>query len=262
VTYHQLYNEDENMLIVLDQTSSAVEDYVNEDALMAGFAAGCAGAGPQLCPLASKDQNSSTTAAAEILATMYRVMDQIKTDPIPTPLGIFDFNVLASIALPSMTGPHTWPGLANCLAGVVQRNTTILAGCVDHLQTALPTLVMPEVQAAIECGEKAPRASSLAEIAPGLAAEGAKGFWGLEGAMHWATCAQWPFRAKEVYESGFGDIKTHKPILFIGNDYDSVTPLYNAVNASASFPGSAVLRYTGYGVSSPIPQYPAHCLRC
>ena len=64
-------------------------------------------------------------------------------------------------------------------------------------------------------------------------------------------CAQWQFVGKDRYEGDFR-VKTKKPILFIGNTYDPVTPLASAKAMSEKFEGSVVLERGGYGVSLPI----------
>jgi hypothetical protein len=52
--------------------------------------------------------------------------------------------------------------------------------------------------------------------------------------------------AKERYWGNFST-RTKTPILYINGEYDPVTPLENAYNASAGFAGSVVLSHSGYG---------------
>ena len=58
--------------------------------------------------------------------------------------------------------------------------------------------------------------------------------------------AQWKIYAKERYEGNFS-VKTAHPILYVNGQFDPVTPLADARNASSQFEGSAVLAHSGYG---------------
>lgn len=61
-------------------------------------------------------------------------------------------------------------------------------------------------------------------------------------------CSQWKFEAKERYTGDF-KAKTRRPLLLIGNSYDSATPIRSAYNVSSGFEGSVVLENGGFGVS-------------
>ena len=52
--------------------------------------------------------------------------------------------------------------------------------------------------------------------------------------------------AAERYWGDF-NVTTKTPILYVNGQYDPVTPLANAFNASHSFQGSSVLQHSGYG---------------
>ncbi|KAK0744705.1 TAP-like protein-domain-containing protein [Apiosordaria backusii] len=70
-------------------------------------------------------------------------------------------------------------------------------------------------------------------------------------------CAEWPFEGKGKYEEHWFDeqgnpkvIKTRKPVLFVGNRYDPVTPVKSAVTMSKIFEGSRVLERDAFGHGS------------
>ena len=56
----------------------------------------------------------------------------------------------------------------------------------------------------------------------------------------------WPIVAKERHFGNYTS-QTRHPILYIGNDYDPVTPLLYARKMATLFPGAAVLRVKAYG---------------
>lgn len=63
-------------------------------------------------------------------------------------------------------------------------------------------------------------------------------------------CSVWKVNAKERYMGTFRGIRTRTPILFLNGEYDPVTPLISARNASDGFVGSRVLSTSGVGVST------------
>lgn len=52
--------------------------------------------------------------------------------------------------------------------------------------------------------------------------------------------------AQEQYHGDF-QVKTSKPLLFVGNTGDPVTPIIGAWNMSSGFEGSVVLEHCGFG---------------
>ncbi|KAK3046035.1 hypothetical protein LTR09_012448 [Extremus antarcticus] len=61
----------------------------------------------------------------------------------------------------------------------------------------------------------------------------------------WAS-ARWRMPAKERYWGDFRET-TNTPILYVNGQYDPVTPIVGAYNASSGFAGSVVLAHSGYG---------------
>lgn len=59
-------------------------------------------------------------------------------------------------------------------------------------------------------------------------------------------CAQWKMTAAERFPSPF-KAKTNDPIVFVNGQYDPVTPMKSALEASTGFEGSVVLTHGGNG---------------
>jgi pimeloyl-ACP methyl ester carboxylesterase len=66
--------------------------------------------------------------------------------------------------------------------------------------------------------------------------------------QYWA-CPAWKFEPPERYEGNFSAANTSAPILFSNGINDPSTPMASARNASASFPGSALIVHGGLGHS-------------
>ena len=102
---------------------------------------------------------------------------------------------------------------------------------------------------AIHCGDRTVREESFEAIAP-VFEQLSNTSRILGDVVHLITahCAQWPWRAKEVYQGNF-QAKTKKPILVINNRLDAHTPVRSALNVSSGFEGSRFLEVNGTGVS-------------
>ncbi|KAJ2970511.1 hypothetical protein NUW58_g9672 [Xylaria curta] len=72
-----------------------------------------------------------------------------------------------------------------------------------------------------------------------------------------ATCAQWKLEPRERYTEGFAGVKTRKPLLVIGNTYDSATSIKSARNISETLEGSVLLEHGGFGHATI--QHPSLC---
>ena len=215
-----------------------------------GFCEGCIAA-PSQCPLA---QNH--TSAASLYAWLFQLIDTCKFHPVVLPnpaaaggdLGV-TYTILKSILDNMMYSPSTWPQLATLLHAVATRD---IAPILAYLEASLDS--PPETDAdslyAITCGDKFPRAASLAALQPYLHGLRTSRLGGdAEDAIS-ITCAQWPFGAKERYAGPFAGLRTRKPLLVIGNTWDPATPLASARNVSAGFERSVLLEQRGYGHAS------------
>ncbi|CAG8973016.1 hypothetical protein HYALB_00007865 [Hymenoscyphus albidus] len=69
---------------------------------------------------------------------------------------------------------------------------------------------------------------------------------------NWFACLGWSIVPKEVYQGPFGG-PTETPILFVGNSWDPVTPIYNALKGGNIFTQAGVLTVNepGHSVWNP-----------
>lgn len=150
---------------------------------------------------------------------------------------------------------HTdvWPNFADSIRDIFENGlptTDDISLEIDRkfLRSLAKQQAETEARSGIRCGDSSSRAHQLSEmfplfeeiqsIAPSL---------GDIDSNSILNCAAWQLTAKDRCTMPFEKFETKNPILFIGNTYDPGTPLASARNASAAFPGSALLTLDGYG---------------
>jgi pimeloyl-ACP methyl ester carboxylesterase len=102
----------------------------------------------------------------------------------------------------------------------------------------------------ILCSDSYLRAKTPEDIYSLLQAHKAQGSFADALAPGRLSCSRWKFDAAErVNTSLLRNVDTSFPLLFTNSEYDPVTPLSHAWEASARFRGSRVLVHTGVGVS-------------
>lgn len=205
---------------------------------------GCV-AKPENCALATNN-----TTYAELEAQMEEFFERLKYNPIPVPaLGlVVDYSIVKANVAGTLDNPSTWATNAGILAGLMKGDTTAFVEMISKA-TQGPAGIDLESQYGIRCSDSNARASTLEGFEP-VAKEfiDTSKWFGDVGATASARCAQWPFKAKETYQGDFR-VKTHHPMLIIGNTYDPATSLASAKNATATFQDSVLLQHNGYGVS-------------
>ncbi|KAL9003299.1 MAG: hypothetical protein Q9188_003819 [Gyalolechia gomerana] len=228
-----------------------LEGGTDSDAVFDGFFAGCI-AHPETCDLA---QDADT--AEELKAKFYDLLFTLKYEPIVAGSGesalIFNYATIKSAVQYAMYGPTSWPTLATGLHGLMTGNKTAILALTPLLNIEQETIFPdngPEAIYGIRASDASLRTTNLTSLFPLLEQFYAKSQ--LMGDIISAPAlayAQWPFKAKGTYTGNF-QAKTKNPLLFVGNDFDIVTPLVSAYNASAGFEGSVVLQHGGYGHTS------------
>ncbi|KAL8940270.1 MAG: hypothetical protein Q9211_002369 [Gyalolechia sp. 1 TL-2023] len=228
-----------------------LEEATDSDSVLDGFFAGCI-AHPEACVLA---QDAAT--AEELKAKFYRLLFKLKYEPIVAGSGesalIFNYVTVKSAVQYAMYGPTSWPLLATGLHGLMTGNETAILALAPLLNIQQETIFPnegPEAIYGIRASDASLRSTNLTSLFPLLEQFYAKSQ--LMGDIVSAPAlayAQWPFKAKGAYTGNF-QAKTKNPLLFVGNDFDIVTPLVSARNASAGFEGSVVLQHGGYGHTS------------
>jgi hypothetical protein len=225
------------------------------DAVLTGFVTTCQ-IYPERCALASyaggKTQN--------LLYTLKQLLDDLKTRPLALGSDILteyaDYGTTKSLIFQALYNPPVWPLLATFLRALLEQDGATAASVGPSIMGPSATPPFPadtpiDPTHAIRCSDNAFRSDNLTDVLP-LVHEFYQQGWFAGDVLtvpQPLTCPQWRVRAKEVYSGGFQNITTRKPILFVSNAYDPVSPLISARNASAAFPGSEVLVQNGYGVS-------------
>jgi hypothetical protein len=101
----------------------------------------------------------------------------------------------------------------------------------------------------IECVDKAPRSNSFDVFSAALdQAQSVSRLLGDATALLPAICAQWKLEPRSRYVGGFERVIPRKPLLVIGNTYDSATSFQSAKNLSETIEGSVLLEHGGFGV--------------
>lgn len=230
--------------------NSDFEEGTDADKAVSYFFESCVDAGPELCVLAAQNKT-----AAELEQDMWDFMNTVREAPIPVGVTIFDVDILKGFVVGQLKTTHSWPAMAELMVALFYgseetRRAVLQAHTAELLGDVTPTsLGTSERLFGIHCSDRTVRADTFEEVAPVF--EKLSEISKLEGAsMHVLTahCAQWPWRAKEVYSGDF-HVKTKNPILLVNNRIDAHTPMKSARNISSGFEGSSFLEIDGIGVS-------------
>lgn len=195
------------------------------------------------CSLAQYTNATSTEDMLDAINLLYR--------PLATnaSTGYEAWSTYASaqqIFISDIYWPARWPRLAETI-------TSLLNGSYSATATATPassqTVDPYDLGAWSTIGIRASdalwRTDSAEEYLPQVLYQDSVSSYDSPYPMLWVS-ARWKMGEKERYEGNF-EVKTRNPILYVNSEYDPVTPLINAYNASKSFEGSVVLPHSGYG---------------
>lgn len=205
---------------------------------------------PQICQLAQSYPNAT---AQELEAAAYALIDEIKYRPFPYAGSIAGYAELKAAIRFTLYSPRSWLSLDKILDTFLAepRNET-LAGMLlyDYLAGSLAGEAGPnDAGIGIECTDKKPRTNSF-DVANAAfdQSQAASRLLGdlLAGLV--STCAQWGLETRERYNGDFTEVKTRKPLLVIGNTYDSASSIKGARNITATIEGSVLLEHGGFGV--------------
>lgn len=151
------------------------------------------------------------------------------------------------IVLQDLYWPWKWPVLAETI-------TSLLNGTYNATVTAAPaseqTVEPYDLGASwsgigIRASDALWRTDSAEEYLPQVLYQDSISAIDITDPGLWIS-ARWKMDGNERYEGDFR-VKTRNPILYVNGEYDPVTPIINAYNASKSFEGSVVLPHSGYG---------------
>ncbi|KAM0321651.1 hypothetical protein ACHAQA_010007 [Verticillium albo-atrum] len=220
---------------------------------------------PQLCDLAKHNPNATSDS---IERKIYDVIDSYKFRPHAFTHEVLkdqllDQNFIKALIRPRLYNPGNYPVLANLLhlllSGDLEGFTDAYVDALDGVGDVFTGGLGNDAAIAIPCSDQSFRTDDLNEALP-LINKMVQRSRLVGDMMSWNinTCAQWSLPAKERFERGFHEpIDTKNPLLIIGNEYDVVTPFISAQNASASFPGSSLVKFNAHGHSTP--QQPSLC---
>lgn len=209
----------------------------------------CADAGPELCALTAATNRSGREMARDF----YEFVERLTNEPIGLAKvgGAYDGAAMKALMFRQAYDVEGWSDFSHTLAPLLYGSEaeriealTVLSGSAP-ITTATTGIMEPNW--AIHCGDRVPRTDNFEEIAPSLRIQYNTSYYvGGANAVMQAICAQWPWRAKEVYQGDF-KAKTKHPILIMSNSLDGQTPLASARNMSSGFEGAVILENDGVG---------------
>ena len=197
------------------------------------------------CSLYSFVQPNSTDDLAAAINAGVGPLAQFAT---ATPSAYIAFLAVKNVPVAPLYFPAQWPSLADTITLLL--NSTGDTSAIANASTTAMNSTYDEAENAvlgIRGSDATFHANSSEEYLPTVQAQAnmSQSFGDSYCFSIWAS-ARWQMPAKERY---WGDFRaeTNTPILYVNGEYDPVTPIIGAYNASAGFAGSVVLAHTGYG---------------
>jgi hypothetical protein len=219
--------------------------------VFAGIFSTCIEAGPELCPLATRNKT-----AQELEADVWDLIDTVKYHPLPLGTILLDYATLKGLIQQALYTTSSWSELASILDILLfgpESAKTALASVVSaaYDESAIDVALKAiNAIAGIHCGDNTARVSTFEEFLPTVnKLYNISSIMGDVPIARYTVCVQWKIKPKETYSGDFV-VQTKNPLLFIGNTYDGHTPLRSAYNVSQGYEGSVVLEVNGYGHSS------------
>ncbi|KAK0633897.1 TAP-like protein-domain-containing protein [Immersiella caudata] len=228
------------------------EEWTDSDPIFSYFFESCLTAPPGRCALAALNKTAS-----ELERDAWTFIESVRAAPIPAGTTLIDAATFKGYILGQLKYTGGWPAFSSVLA-------TLLYGSRGEAVRVLEAIV-EEAEAngelgidgfdiqtslwAIHCGDRTVRLDSWeAQEADGVFKRlyNTSRLVGDIVAPISASCAQWPWRAKETYKGDF-QVATRKPVLVASNTRDSHTPLRSAKNLTAGFEGSGLLEVNATG---------------
>ncbi|KAF2972961.1 hypothetical protein GQX73_g478 [Xylaria multiplex] len=227
------------------------EGFGSADDTFAEFFRQCL-ATPSVCQLARSHPNAT---AEQLESAAYDLIEELKYRPIAYAGNVLGYSELKLAIRFSLYSPRSFLAIDKVLdAFLAEPRNETLAGAelVKANSVGLAgTVIVDDAPLGIECTDKAPRTSSFDVINVAFdKAQAASRLLGDSLVSGIATCAQWKLETRERYTGDFTEVKTRKPLLIIGNTYDSATSIKSARNISEMIEGSVLLEHGGFGHTS------------
>ncbi|KAI1364635.1 TAP-like protein-domain-containing protein [Xylaria arbuscula] len=207
---------------------------------------------PQVCQLARSYPNAT---AEQLESATYALIDEVKYRPFSYAGNIVGYSELKATIRFALYSPRTWLSLDGILdAFLAEPRNDTLAGTLlyEYLSGSLAAEAgANDAGIGIECADKVLRTDSFDVASAAFdQSEAASHLLGdfLVGLI--STCSQWRLETRERYNGDFTEVKTRKPLLVIGNTYDSASSIKSARNITETIEGSVLLEHGGFGHTS------------
>lgn len=237
------------------QSGHEYDRMIDTDKAFLGYLRECA-ANPDKCAIARHAASSDVEDLLAFYNSMKPLMDAGGDDPS----WWFDWDLFKTLTVSLLYDPASWGNVGNdMLENMINQTLGIESDESDDNSSSNSTTPDPDpedlipwnegINAAwgIGCGDNTWRISTPDELLPVAQRHFQTSSFADVGfpARIWA-CGVWKMRAKEIYSGDF-TAQTKNPIMLVNGIYDPVTPWASAVNTSAGFEGSALLKHKGFG---------------
>ncbi|KAI8964159.1 alpha/beta-hydrolase [Daldinia sp. FL1419] len=225
------------------------EEFTDSDKEFSAIFTECVAAGDK-CALAKGNNKTG----AELEQAAWDLLDRVKYNPIPIKSYLIDYANLKTFLMQALYSNDIWPAVASVLNAIFTEDYDVVNRVFEAILppdiNVFQMTQQPQVLPAIHCSDNMVRSRTFEEFVPAADRLYQTSRMMGDGLIFlYAACAQWKIEPKERYTGDF-NVKTKKPILFIGNTHDGLTPLVSAKNVSSTFEGSTVLTVDGYGHAS------------
>ncbi|RWA10675.1 hypothetical protein EKO27_g4421 [Xylaria grammica] len=227
------------------------QGYGSADDTFAEFFRQCL-ATPEVCQLARSHPDAT---AEQLESAAYDLIEELKYRPIAYDGGILGYSELKVAIRFSLYTPSGFLKLDKVLdAFLAEPRNETLAGAELVKANSVGLAGIEQVNDSplgIECADKAPRTDSFDVIDAAFdKAQAASRLLGDSLVSGIATCSQWKLETRERFTGDYRDIKTRKPLLVIGNTFDSASSIKSARNITETIEGSVLLEHGGFGHTS------------
>ncbi|KAE8365932.1 Alpha/Beta hydrolase protein [Aspergillus caelatus] len=231
-----------------------------EDALY-NFFTECINAGTTDCPVIANFTGPATTPD-DLMKEMHKAFQELVDNPVTLPDdyeplpwwqpgGMDLLTELKYTIFSLLYRPEQYPAVYTYILTALTRDYGIV---INPPQAAAAAATIPPTwnQGAnnfhgIACADSHFRANKPEDMYSLVQSQAVTGSFADAFSPQVWPCAQWKFKAAEQFEGPYHGINTSYPILFINSPYDPVTPLSNALEASARYLGSRVVVHGGHG---------------